>query len=156
MYCPPIQKLYFGLAGQLEKIIRGLADGYQFDFKYEGGAARYSRLAYFAVSLFEGYVYLPFIAHFHLLKGYYPARYQVAQTECRSHASSAAVESLAIDSAPGVMYGYHAVAVGRGAVSAFQYFVIYAFVERLHARLGRFFGEPPAILVDIFLFCHIC
>ena len=57
------------------------ADAQQFDFEYQCGTAGYAWLRELAISHFGRKVDFPFVTHAHLLHGYYPSFYQVAQAE---------------------------------------------------------------------------
>lgn len=79
------------------------ADAQQFDFEYQCGTAGYAWLRELAISHFGRKVDFPFVTHAHLLHGYYPSFYQVAQAESGRCTATTAVEFLAVDGPPSVV-----------------------------------------------------
>ena len=108
------------------------------------------------VSHFGRDIHFPGVAHAHLLHGYNPAFYQVAEAYGQRCPATTAVELLSVDGPSRVVCGYDAAGRGMPAVvlPLRQHLIIYTSRKGLHTFFLRFRFSPGLVELRIFFFVH--
>ena len=134
-----------------------LRNAKQLNLKDESGTSWYAWLRKLAITHFGRDIYLPFIAHTHLLHGNNPTFNEVTETYGQWSTATAAVKLFAVDGTACVMGSDNASRRRMLSISPAlsQHLVINALGESLHSLLLRLCCKPILVGLCVFSFIHV-